>query len=274
MTDLTSGDDLRGSAALGRAVPAHATPAFAVSAGPASARRGDAPVRARMDGARQGMDYTPPVRTGAFGASARHTARVKLFKRAIVLGSLLAVVSVAIVVVFNPFRHLAGSVSLASVGVSGTKITMDLPKISGVQQGGGAYEVKAKSGIQDITAPSIMELLGVDARVGMADATTTHITSQHGLYNSRADTMSLSGDVEIANTSGYTLHLQSAVADFKGGRLISHERLTVDIEGGSVSADDLAISNNGHIINFTGGVSSTFASSDATPAEPSRAVVR
>ena len=270
MSESISGDDLRGSAAFDGAVQDGAGLGGAVLGG--AVLDGAAPGRARLDGARRGMDYTPPVRTGAFGASARHTARVRFLKRAIVLGALLAVVSITIVVVFNPFRHLAGSVSLASVGVSGTRITMDLPKISGVQEGGGAYEVKAKSGIQDITTPSVMELLGVDARVGMADATTTRITSRHGVYNSRADTMDLDGDVEIANTSGYTLHLRSAVADFKAGRLTSHERLTVDIKGGPVSADDMAIANNGPVISFPGKVSSIFASGEADA--PAQAATR
>ena len=218
--------------------------------------------RIRADGARLGMDYTPAVRTGAFTAADRHSARVRFLKRAIVLGSLLGVTAIALVAVFNPFRHLPGAISMSGVGVSGTKITMESPKISGVQQGGGPYQVKAKSGIQDITTPSLMELIGVDALVGMADATTTHVTSEHGLYNSRADTMALNGDVKIANTSGYTLNLQSALLDFRDGLLTSHERLRVDITGGEVSSDDIAISNNGHVIAFRGHIASRFDSDD------------
>ena len=218
--------------------------------------------RVRADGARHALDYTPPVRKGAFRSADRHSARVKFLKRAIILGSLLAVTGIAVVAVFNPFRNLPGNVSIGGVGVSGTKITMDLPKISGVQQGGGPYLVKARAGVQDITKPTIMELLGVDALVGMADQTTTHIVAENGLYDSRADTMHLSGDVRIANDSGYTLKLQSALVSFKTGMLTSHERLKVEIKGGEVSADDITIANNGHVIAFVGKVSSTFESGD------------
>lgn len=204
------------------------------------------------------MDYTPPVRTKAIKAAGRHTARVKLLKRAIVLGSVLGVSAIAMVAAFNPFRHLPGSVSIAGVGMSGTKITLQAPKITGVQQGGGPYEIRASSGIQDITKPSIVELVGVDAHVGMADATTTSIRSAQGTYDSRADTMLLKGDVKIANTSGYTLNMQSALMDFRAGLFTSHERLRVDLKGGEVSADDMSISNNGHVIAFRGNVSSSF----------------
>ena len=204
------------------------------------------------------MDYTPHARTGAFRAAGRHTARVRFLRRAIVLGAVLGVSGIAIVAIFNPFRHLPGAVSVSGVGVSGTKITMDNPKISGVQQGGGPYEIRAKAGIQDITTPSLVDLRGVDAKVGMADATTTHILSARGLYDSKADTMALSGDVKIANTSGYTLNMKSALMNFHEGVLSSHERLRVDLKGGMVSADDMTISNNGHVIAFRGNVASTF----------------
>ena len=227
--------------------------------------------RARADGARQGMDYTPPERTGAFRASARHTSRVRLLKIAMIVGSALGICAVAIVSLFNPFRHLPGSVSLSGVGVSGTKITMDLPKITGVQQGGGPYEIRAKAGIQDITQPSIMELEGVDAIIGMADRTSTHVTSVNGTYNSHADTMSLRGDVKVANSSGYTLNLKTALMDFKAGAFTSHERLRVDLKGGEVFADDMSISNNGHTIAFVGNISSTFDPPEDAPAQQASA---
>ena len=207
---------------------------------------------------RAGMDYTPPSRFGAFKAADRHTAWVRFLRRAIVLGAVLGVSVIAIVAAFDPLRHLPKAVSLAGVGVEGTKITLESPRISGVQQGGGPYDIKATTGLQDILTPSLIELVGVDATVAMADLTTTHILSTHGLYDSRADTMGLSGEVRIANTSGYTLNMSKATMDFKAGVLSSHERLHVDIRGGQVSADDLTISNNGHVVAFRGHIASTF----------------
>lgn len=222
----------------------------------------------RPEGARHGMDYTPPERTNAFRDAGRHTARVRLFKRAMILGSLLGTIGIALAALFNPFKHLPSGMSLAGVGMKGTTITMDRPKISGVQQGGGPYEIKARAGLQDITTPSVMELQGVDARVGMADATTTHILADHGVYNSKADVVSLDGAVRISNSSGYTLNLRSAEMSFKGGVLTSHERLRVDLRGGEVNADDLAISNNGHVVAFRGHIASTFEPPDEEPASP------
>ena len=243
---------------------------------PGARARSNPTVRERADGAREGMDYTPPGRTQAIRDAGRHTARVRLLRRIIILGAVFGVSLIAIVAAFDPFRHLPQAVSLAGVGVAGTKITMDHPKISGVQEGGGPYEITATAGLQDILKPTAIELVGVDAKVGMADRTTTHILSSNGVYDSKADSMALTGNVKIANTSGYTLSMKSAVMDFKSGVFTSHERLRVDLKGGDVSADDMAISNNGHVIAFRGNIVSTFdppeddevRSSDATSSTP------
>lgn len=204
------------------------------------------------------MDYTPPVRTGAFKAAGRHTSRVRFLRRAIVLGAVFSVSIIAIVAAFDPFRHLPSGVSIGGVGVKGTKITMDSPRLTGVQPGGGRYRIEAKSGIQDIMKPSVIELIGVDADVGMADRTKTHVLASHGVYDNKLDTMSLDGDVKIANTSGYTLGLQTMLIDFKRGTLTSEERTRVDLKGGNVRADAMTISDNGHNIRFTGHIESTF----------------
>lgn len=238
----------------------------------ASSMLDGAAARSRAPGARQRMDYTPTERRGAFKAADRHTSWVRFLKRAMIVGSVVSVSAIAIVAVFNPFHHLPVSVSLAGVGVSGTKITLQAPKITGVQQGGGRYEIKAKAGIQDITKPSIIELEGVDAHVGMSDATTTHVVASHGIYDSKADIMRLNGDVKIANTSGYTLNLRSAAVNFRAGVFDSRERLRVDLNGGQVSADGMTISNNGHIINFDGNVTSTFDPPDDTSGAQSASV--
>lgn len=221
---------------------------------------------------RAGMDYTPPQRTGAFKAAGRHTARVRFLRRAIIIGALFGVSVIALVAAFDPFRHLPGSVSIGGVGLKGTKITMDTPKISGVQQGGGPYSIAAKTGIQDITTPNVIELVDVDANVGMSDQTTTHILASHGVYDSKEDTMDLNGNVRISNTSGYTFSLKRAFMDFKAGVLSSEERTRVDLKGGDVNADQMRISNNGHLIVFTGHVDSTFVApeDDGAPAQTAR----
>jgi lipopolysaccharide export system protein LptC len=236
----------------------------------------DEPVALNVDGglhpagdvSRAGLDYAPPERKGAFRAAGRHTARVRLLRWFMILGAAFAVTVISIAAIFDPFKHLPGKLSIAGVGVSGNKVTLDSPKISGLQQGGGLFDVAAKTGIQDVTTPNVIELVNVDAHVGMSDGTMTHVLSNHGVYDSKEDTMALDGDVRIANSSGYRFGLRNAMVNFKEGTLSSDERTRVDFDGGNVLADSVSIANNGHLITFQGHISSTFApqTDDGPPA--------
>ncbi len=222
-----------------------------------------------------GMDHTPPARQGAVRAASRHTARVRFLRRAMVVGSVLAVSVIAIVVIFDPFRHLPLGFSVSSVGVEGTVVTMESPKISGLRPDGGAYAITARQGVQDITKPSIMELRDVDATVGMLDTTSSRITADQGVYDSKIDRMTLTGHARIKNTSGYDLVMRNAVMNFKTGVFSSSEHVKVDVSGGTISSDQLEVTDDGHKVSFNGAVTSLFNAPDeggpapqATAAKP------
>ncbi len=217
------------------------------------------------------MDHTPPPRQHAVREAGRHTARVRFLRRAMVLGSVLGVSVIAIVVLFDPFHHLPLNFSVGSVGVEGTVVTMEAPKISGLKPDGGAYAITARQGVQDITKPSVMELRDVDATVGMLDNTSSRITAESGVYDGKVDTMTLTGHARIKSTGGYDLMMRSAVMNFKTGIFSSRERLKVDVSGGTIAADQLDVTDNGHKVSFEGGVTSLFnapeeaAATDAAP---------
>ena len=226
--------------------------------------------RANLGG---GMDHTPPQRGGAVRDAGRHTARVRFLRRAMVVGSVFGVSVIAIVAAFDPFHHLPTGFSVSGVGVEGTIITMQAPKISGLRPDGNAYAITARQGRQDITKPQVMELVGVDATVGMSDRTSSRITSDSGVYDGKSDTMTLTGHARIKNTGGYDMLMKNAVMDFKNGVFSSRERSTVAVSGGTISSDQLDIVDNGHQVAFQGNVASTFDQPDDAGGEPAAAAV-
>ena len=54
--------------------------------------------------------------------------------------------------------------TLDKVVVSGTKITMEAPKLTGFTRDNRAYTVTAEAASQDLTNPTVMELTGIVAR--------------------------------------------------------------------------------------------------------------
>ena len=126
---------------------------------------------------------------------------------------------VAALAAFDPFRRLPRNISIGQVRVDGTRITVESPKISGIQKDGHPYEVMAQAGIQDTTTPNIVELLGIDAKIGLNDASTLKVTAEHGTYDSLNDHLVLDGSAQIKNDSGYAIFMKTAHMDFKTGAL-------------------------------------------------------
>lgn len=211
------------------------------------------------------FDVTPAAWRGGFKAARRHSARVRVLRRAAIAGSLLAIAIVSSVALWNPLRRLPGDISAGRVGLDGTKVTLDFPKISGVQKDGRPFEIKARSGIQDLTAPNIIELLGIESRIGTADASTTWVNAARGIYDSLHDKMTLEGDIRIKNSAGYDILLKTARIDFKTGGLVSGEPVKVILDGGTVAAKQLDVSDNGHKISFGGEVTSMIDTGAGAP---------
>jgi lipopolysaccharide export system protein LptC len=202
------------------------------------------------------FDVTPAASRGRFKAAHRHSARVRLFRRVAIVGSLLAVALISAATLLNPLRRLPGDISIGRVGVEGTKVTVNSPKITGLQKNGSPFEIRAHSGIQDITTPDIIELLGIDSKIGAANASTTTVNAARGVYDSLHDKMTLEGDIRIKSSAGYDMRLNTAMIDFKTGGLVSDGPVKVLLDGGTIAAQQLDVSDNGHKVSFGGDVTS------------------
>ncbi|MGH6831015.1 MAG: hypothetical protein ACREDG_07660 [Methylocella sp.] len=80
------------------------------------------------------FDVTPALWRGGFKAAHRHSARVWLFRRAAIAGSLLAITLIAAAALLNPLRHRPGDISVGRTSLDGTKITLDFPKSPGFRR--------------------------------------------------------------------------------------------------------------------------------------------
>jgi lipopolysaccharide export system protein LptC len=175
------------------------------------------------------------------------------------------------VVWYSWFRtHDAGDAhfSLDSIGISGDKVTMERPRLTGVRRDGRPYEVTADSGVQSPRDPNRTALTHLDARLRLSDEGETRVLGEHGLYDSSAQTLDLAGDVHIKGAT-YDLALKSAAMNFKTNALSSGEPVRLDFNGGWVSSDQMAMTENGEQIIFIGNVQSRFEPAPENGAAPS-----
>ncbi len=228
-----------------------------------------ATVTGRTTGLRQAArDASAPLdaaqpRVDAFRAAGRHTARVRLLRRLVLSGAVLGSVAVVVFAFFNPFRVVIPGVTIDGLGLSGSKVTMQHPKLTGFRGDGRPYDLVASSAVQDAKTPNMLELHDIDAHVTMADQSVVHILSDSGLYDSSKETMRLKSAVHLTSDKGLDAHLQSAFIEFKSGLVDTREPLTIVMSTGTVTADSMHMTDNGAHAVFEGHVHSTVNPSES-----------
>src|SRR5215212_9740874 len=94
-------------------------------------------------GVESGAEWGVPAtvqRSRAFARASSHSRRVRFFKRAIPIGAVLGVAAIFAATWLNPFRAVEG-LTLGPVGISGTQVTMESPRLTGFRNDSRPYEV-------------------------------------------------------------------------------------------------------------------------------------
>ena len=207
----------------------------------------------------------PPTRmrnrSNAFAQAARHSRRVRYLRLAIIIGSSVAVVALIMRAFYDPFSALPDNFSVAQSTLNGTRVTMEMPKLSGFRSDGRPYDVRARSGVQDIRTPSIIELNDLDARFDTRGGASLRVAAPRGGYDGSKDFMRLYNGVRIASESGYDIRMQDADVDFKQGHITTANPVSVVMSSGTINADSLEARDNGDRILFNGNVRNLFSRS-------------
>ena len=193
------------------------------------------------------------MRQSAFAAARRHSALVRLLRRLIPVGAIVAVVGLIIVPFLNPLRH-AGNFSLGGISLSGGKVVMEAPKLAGYRKDNSPYEVTAESALQDVRNPTQIELVQMVARVLMKSEGWININAKSGLFDQQKEKLKLVDDVKIRTDSGYDVRMRTADVDFKAGTVNSREPVKVNLGTTTIDADTLDVKDNGALITFEGRV--------------------
>src|ERR1700687_288790 len=126
-----------------------------------------------------------------FAIAARHSRMARALRIAVPTAVILAMTAIVFVSVFNPFRMLLPKLPLdvGNLVVSGTKITMESPHLSGYSTDQRPYELWAKTATQDLTDPDHVDLNTLRAKVLMEDKTTVTLDARTGLFDSKPQSL-------------------------------------------------------------------------------------
>jgi lipopolysaccharide export system protein LptC len=191
-----------------------------------------------------------------FAIAERHSRLVRVLRVAVPAAVILSMAAIIVVSVFNPFRMLLPKLPLemGNLVVSGTKITMESPHLSGYSPDRRPYEVWAKTAIQDVTDPDHVELKKLRAKVLMEDQSTVTLDAINGLMDTKQQLLDLHKDIYLQTTTGYEAWLSQAFVDMGKGTVTSDEHVDVKWADGTLSADKMKISGGGEVVRFDGNV--------------------
>src|ERR1700675_4598405 len=191
-----------------------------------------------------------------FAMAARHSRMVRRLRAAVPPAVIRAMTAIVFVSVFNPFRMLLPKLPLdmGNLVVSGTKITMESPHLSGYTPDQRPYELWAKTATQDLTDPDHVDLKTLRAKVLMEDRTTVMLDARNGLFDTKEQLLDLRKDILLQSSTGYEARLSQAFVDMGKGTVTSDDHVDVKLLNGTLTADKLRIAGGGEIVRFEGNV--------------------
>jgi lipopolysaccharide export system protein LptC len=191
----------------------------------------------------------------AFHAARRHSRAVRILRIAVPAGVAVGIIIITLITYLNPLRMLAKlPINLDNLVVSGTKVTMEGPRLTGFTHDARAYELTADTAAQDMTKPDIVELRNIRAKVEMQDKSSMELTARSGIYDSKGETLRLQQNILLNSSTGYQGRLSEAMIDIRKGNVVSEHPVEVKLLQGTLNANRLDIVDSGDLVRFHGGV--------------------
>jgi lipopolysaccharide export system protein LptC len=205
----------------------------------------------------------------AFRSARSHSRIVRVLRIAVPLGMTTVLSCFILWTWFNPLRFLVPIPE--NIGgelvVSGTKITMQQPRITGFTRDSRPYEFTAKAAAQDLTRPDVVELHDLRGKFQMQDNSTTDVTAEGGVYNSKKEILQLGQNTVVTSTAGYKVLLDNAVIDIRGTKLVTEDPVQVEMKEGRLDAKRMEVLESGNILRFDG-VRMTLKGEQFVPPQP------
>lgn len=188
----------------------------------------------------------------------RHSALVRRLRIAIPVVAVAGIAILAAMTLFNPLRLISRlPINPGKVVVSGSKITMEAPRLSGFTRDNRAYQMTAAAAAQDIANPNVVEMRTIRAKVELKDKANIDVVAATGTFDVKSKLLTLNEDIVLVSSAGYEARLDQAVFDIQKGHIVSTKPVEVLMLNGNLTANRLEVTDNGALARFDGGVSMT-----------------
>jgi lipopolysaccharide export system protein LptC len=203
---------------------------------------------------------TPGIgaREAAIRRAQRHSRRVRILRIGLPAIAAVGLLLFGLLILLDPARLLHGfPVEFTRISISGDKLTIEAPRLTGFTRDARPYSVTAQSAVQDLKQPNLVELTGIVGEV-VQDSGASDLRATNGLYDMKAEQMRLSGGIQIRATGGYRITLSDAFVEIRKGEIATDNPVHAIFPDGSLQASRLRVFDHGAHLVFDGGVNMTF----------------
>ena len=224
---------------------------------------------------RGAQDYVATGRNDSqrkYRAAARHSLLVRFLRVALPFGVVVGVLGTFVVVkVLDPLRELMKlPINVGGLVVSGSKITMQQPRLTGFTSDSRPYVVTARAAAQDVTRPDQLELEEIRATIDMKDSGPVELLAHSGLFETKADRLTLQRSIQI-NSANYQARLIEAIVNIRSGHIVSEKPVEITMLKGTINANRFELINSGEVVRFDQGVTMVLTMDAAPPSRPAGA---
>lgn len=189
--------------------------------------------------------HTPEA---AFLAARRHTRRVRFLKK------VLPVMAVGITLVFAVYSWVVTpgkvSIDVASSGFVDGKLIMASPKLDGYTRDNLPYSMTASRAIQEPGNMERFDLEDIVARLPLSAEQMADVTAASGRYDNTTRTLNIDSPISIVTTDGLRARLSGARIDVGSGSLETGDPVEISLDGSSITADSMRVTDNGKVLVF------------------------
>lgn len=186
----------------------------------------------------------------AYSLAARHSQRVKRLK---IILPLIAVLIGAVFIAVSVIRtFLPDELQIENATIENGKIVMQNPAISGRNKQDISYSMKATRALQDIANPDIITLETIHAEMPVNDTLIATVDAASGIYNRGANTLNMDAPFTIRMNNGMVADFKDAYLDVNAGEMNTKKPIAISLEGGSIVAQSLRMTDKGRIVTFEG----------------------
>lgn len=181
------------------------------------------------------VSMTQEQRARAFRAAKRHSVMVRILKLALPIAALGC-----LGLYFLP-GQLSFSIGDATASVddlnieSGT-LKMVNPKLSGVHQTFGRYEIRAEAALQSVKSPDRVALQVISGDMVSPSGDTTQLSAPSGVFQTRERILSLEEGLTISGRGGLLVSLKSAKANIADQLISSDEPVVMRFGDSEIQA--------------------------------------